>query len=152
MTRKKLVLSTLVSFLLMLSTAVQLFSLTPVVVAAPEREELSFEMWTLDWDTISVDAGDVIEQMLRQIGISMKALPLSDEVLYDNLELEHTYEVYEMSHGYSPYPNHLYGRFHSDEIIDYGGNYPGYSNAQFDSLIDRVNTELDFDKRKQLLW
>jgi hypothetical protein len=32
---------------------------------AEEREELSFEMWTLDWDTISVDAGDVIEQMLR---------------------------------------------------------------------------------------
>ncbi len=152
MMRKKLVLSTLVSFLLMLSTTVQLFSLTPVVVAAPEREELSFEMWTLDWDTISVDAGDVIEQMLRQIGIEMKALPLSDEVLYDNLELEHTYEVYEMSRGFSPYPGHLYGRFHSDEMVDYGGNYPGYDNPQFDSLIDSANKELDFDKRTKLLW
>jgi hypothetical protein len=43
---------------------------------AEDPEELSFEMWTLDWDIISVDAGDVIEQMLRQIGIEMKAIPL----------------------------------------------------------------------------
>ncbi|UCD46033.1 MAG: hypothetical protein JSV27_06000 [Candidatus Bathyarchaeota archaeon] len=127
-------------------------SLFTLPAYAEEREELSFEMWTLDWDTISVDAGDVIEQMLRDIGIRMKAIPLSDEVLYDNLDLEHTYEVYEMSHGYAPYPAHLYSRFHSDEILDYGGNYPGYSNSQFDSLIDQSNTELDFDDRKELLW
>jgi len=119
---------------------------------AEDREELSFEMWTLDWDTISVDAGDVIEQMLRQIGIRMKAIPISDEVLYDNLDLEHTYEVYEMSHGYAPYPGHLYDRFHSDQIMDYGGNNPGWSNAEFDALIDQANAETDFDTRKELLW
>jgi len=119
---------------------------------AEEREELSFTMWTLDWDTISVDAGDVIEQMLRDVGIRMKAIPLSDEVLYDNLDLEHTYEIYEMSHGFAPYPAHLYDRLHSDEIVDYGGNYAGYDNPEFDSLIDQSNTELDFDERKELLW
>jgi len=124
---------------------------TPLAFAE-EREELSYTMWTLDWDTISVDAGDVIEQMLRQIGIRMKAIPISDEVLYDNLDLEHTYEVYEMSHGYAPYPAHLYTRFHSDEIIDYGGNYHGWSNPAFDALIDQANAETDFDTRKELLW
>jgi len=152
MKSKKLFLSSFVSLLLVVSIVVQLFSLIPVVMADPEREELSFEMWTLDWDTISVDAGDVIEQMLRQVGIEVKALPLSDEVMYDNLELEHTYEVYEMSRGFQPYPGHLYSRFHSDEMVDYGDNYPGYNNPQFDSLIDMVNAELDFDKRKELLW
>jgi len=153
MVRKKLVLSTLISLLLCVAVVVPLFSLAPVALAAPEeREELSFEMWTLDWDTISVDAGDVIEQMLRDIGIRMKALPLSDEVLYDNLDLEHTYEVYEMSLGFSPYPIHLYYRFHSNEIMDYGSNDAGYSNPEYDALIDEANRELDFEKRKNLLW
>ncbi len=132
-------------------TLISLATVTPLAYAE-DREELSFEMWTLDWDTISVDAGDVIEQMLRQIGIRMKAIPMSDEVLYDNLDLEHTYEVYQMSHGYAPYPGHLYDRFHSDQIMDYGGNNPGWSNAEFDALIDQANAETDFDTRKELLW
>ena len=133
---------------------VTLISLATVVplAYAEDREELSFEMWTLDWDTISVDAGDVIEQMLRDIGIRMKAIPISDEVLYDNLDLEHTYEVYQMSHGYAPYPGHLYDRFHSDQIMDYGGNNPGWSNTDFDALVDQANAETDFDTRKELLW
>ena len=149
MKKPRLLFSTLICLLLGLATFVPVF---PSTAAPEEREELSFEMWTLDWDTISVDAGDVIDQMLRDIGIRMKAIPLSDEVLYDNLDLEHTYEVYEMSHGYSPYPIHLYSRFHSDEIVDYGGNYPGYSNPEFDALIDESNSELDFEKRTKLLW
>jgi len=132
-------------------TLISLATVTPLAYAE-DREELSFEMWTLDWDTISVDAGDVIEQMLRQIGIRMKAIPMSDEVLYDNLDLEHTYEVYQMSHGYAPYPGHLYDRFHSDQIMDYGGNNPGWSNTEFDALIDQANAETDFDTRKELLW
>jgi peptide/nickel transport system substrate-binding protein len=135
----------------LLVTLLSLATVTPLAYAE-DREELSFEMWTLDWDTISVDAGDVIEQMLRQIGIRMKAIPISDEVLYDNLDLEHTYEVYQMSHGYAPYPGHLYDRFHSDQIMDYGGNNPGWSNAEFDALIDQANAETDFGTRKELLW
>ena len=154
MAKLRIILSALMIAFLGAAVIAPLYSsfLVAPVAYAEEREELSFEMWTLDWDTISVDAGDVIEQMLRQIGIKMKAVPLSDEVLYDNLDLEHTYEVYQMSHGYSPYPGHLYSRFHSDEIMDYGGNNPGWSNAEFDSLIDQANAETDFDTRKELLW
>jgi len=132
-------------------TLISLATMVPLAYAE-DREELSFEMWTLDWDTISVDAGDVIEQMLRDIGIRMKAIPISDEVLYDNLDLEHTYEIYQMSHGYAPYPGHLYDRFHSDQIMDYGGNNPGWSNTEFDDLVDQANAETDFDTRKELLW
>jgi len=132
-------------------TLLSLATVAPVAYAE-DREELSFEMWTLDWDTISVDAGDVIEQMLRDIGIRMKAIPISDEILYDNLDLEHTYEIYQMSHGYAPYPGHLYDRFHSDQIMDYGGNNPGWSNTEFDALVDQANAETDFDTRKELLW
>jgi peptide/nickel transport system substrate-binding protein len=138
--------------LLLLASITASIVLSCPAAYAEEREELSFEMWTLDWDTISVDAGDVVEQMLRDIGIRMKAIPMSDEVLYDNLDLEHTYEVYEMSHGYSPYPAHLYSRFHSDEIMDYGGNNPGWSNPDYDALIDQANAETDFETRKELLW
>jgi peptide/nickel transport system substrate-binding protein len=118
---------------------------------AEDPEELSFEMWTLDWDIISVDAGDVIEQMLRQIGIEMKAIPLSDEVLYDNLDLEHTYEVYEMSGGFDPYPSHMTQLFHSSEIMDYGLNDMAYDNPAVDALLDQSNRELDFDTRVEIL-
>ena len=151
----KKISSLMIALLIAMAFAASMFSLPAggqVIAPLSDREELSFEMWTLDWDTISVDAGDVIEQMLRQIGIRMKAIPMSDEVLYDNLDLEHTYEVYQMSHGYSPYPGHLYDRFHSDQIMDYGGNNPGWSNAEYDALIDQANAEVDFETRKELLW
>jgi len=138
--------------LLLLASITASIVLSCPAAYAEDREELSYTMWTLDWDIISVDTGDVIEQQLRQIGIRMKALPMSDEVLYDNLDLEHTYEVYEMSHGYSPYPEHMYSRFHSDEIMDYGGNNPGWGNLEYDALIDQANAETDFDTRKELLW
>jgi peptide/nickel transport system substrate-binding protein len=154
MAKLKKALSTIIVALMGLAIVSPLLLSAPLAPAAfaEDREELSYTMWTLDWDTISVDAGDVIEQMLRQIGIRMKAIPISDEVLYDNLDLEHTYEVYQMSHGYAPYPGHLYSRFHSDEIMDYGGNNPGWSNTEFDDLIDQANAETDFDTRKELLW
>jgi len=114
------ILSTLIIAFLSAAIIAPIYSSSPVVpfAFAEEREELSFEMWTLDWDTISVDAGDVIEQMVRQIGIELKALPLSEEVLYDNLDLEHTFEVYEMSFGFSPYPIHMHDSWHSEEIVD----------------------------------
>jgi len=155
MTAKKLAPSALISLLLAASLIVPLFStciVAPVSASPEEREELSFEMWTLDWDTISVDAGDVLEQMLRDIGIRMKAMPTSDEVMYDNFDLEHTYEVYEMSHGYNPYPSQLRDRCHSDEIMDYGANYAGYSNPELDALINEAYKEIDFEERTELLW
>jgi ABC-type transport system substrate-binding protein len=146
MARLKVVLCTLIIALIGLSII-----FTPLTFAQ-EREELSYTMWTLDWDTISVDAGDVIEQMLRQIGIRMKAIPISDEVLYDNLDLEHDYEVYEMSGGYDPYPSHLGSRFHSNEIMDYGSNDFAYDNPEIDALLDQANRELDFETRVEIFW
>jgi peptide/nickel transport system substrate-binding protein len=134
-------------FLALLLTSIFTIPLTK----AKDPEELSFEMWTLDWDTISVDAGDVIEQMLRQIGIEMKAIPISDEVLYDNLDLEHTFEVYEMSGGYDPYPSHMTPRLHSSEIMDYGANEGAYDNPAVDALLDQANMELDFETRVEIL-
>jgi len=143
--------SILIMAIIALSILNPLFMSMPVAMAADD-DELSFEMWTLDWDTISVDAGDVIEQMLRDIGIRMKAIPYSDEVLYDNLDLEHDYEVYEMSGGYDPYPSHMTPRFHSNEIMDYGANDMAYDNPAVDALLDQANAELDFEDRVELLW
>jgi peptide/nickel transport system substrate-binding protein len=141
MVKLKIVLSTLIITLMGLSI------ISTPLAFAEEREELSYTMWTLDWDTISVDAGDVIEQMLRDIGIRMKSIPISDEVLYDNLDLEHDYEVYEMSGGYDPYPSHMTPRFHSSEIMDYGYNDWAYDNPEVDALLDQANRELDFETR-----
>ncbi len=146
MVKLKVVLSTLLIALMGLSI------ISTPLAFAEEREELSYTMWTLDWDTISVDAGDVIEQMLRDIGIRMKAIPISDEVLYDNLDLEHDYEVYEMSGGYDPYPSHMTPRFHSSGIMDYGLNDWAYDNPEVDALLDQANRELDFETRVEIFW
>ena len=151
MLKLKKIKSTFIMAIISLSILSPFLASTPIAMAADD-EELSFEMWTLDWDTISVDAGDVIEQMLKDIGIRMKAIPISDEVLYDNLDLEHDYEVYEMSGGYDPYPSHMTPRFHSSEIMDYGANDMAYDNPAVDALLDQANAELDFETRVELLW
>ncbi len=153
MAKLRIILSALIIVFLGATIIAPLYSscLVAPLAFAEERDELSFEMWTLDWDTISVDAGDVIEQMLRQIGIRLKAIPLDDSVFYQDLETEHTFETYEMSLGFAPYPGHMRTRLHSEEVVDYGGN-DGYINPEYDALIDQADKELNTERRTELLW
>ena len=106
--------------------------------------ELIFDMQVLSWDTISVDAGTAIADQLKEIGIFVSVSITDDAVMYPNLyALPRKYQMYEMSHGFGGYPDHVWWRMHSCNDIDWGDNCYGLHNdtmdAALDSLIHAVN-------------
>lgn len=105
----------------------------------PSGEEMIFDLQVLSWDTISVDAGTAIASQLAEIGISATVAITDDAVMYPNLyELPRNYRMYEMSHGFGGYPDHVWWRMHSCNDIDWGDNCYGLDNATMDTTLDNL--------------
>ncbi len=101
------------------------------------ENEMVFDMQVLSWDTISVDAGTAISSELAEIGISITVSITDDAVMYPNIyALPRNYRMYEMSHGFDPYPDHVWERMHSDNDIDWGDNCYGLHNDTMDTALD----------------
>ncbi|PWI47870.1 hypothetical protein CEE45_09510 [Candidatus Heimdallarchaeota archaeon B3_Heim] len=116
----------------------------------PQKEELSFELLVLDWDTISVDAGLGIKEACAEIGVNVIVTQLDDSVFYPQIyeggRLNESagavvndyrdYEMYEMAGGYSPIPNHVYFRGHSSQDYPWGDNLAFMYNDTLDAALE----------------
>lgn len=108
-----------------------------------EYEELSYNMPTLGWDAPSYDAGPPIAEALAQIGIKVVDLPTDDSIMYPDLydspegpDQPRRYDMYEMSHGFDPYPDHLWARMHSVNDLDWGDNCYNVHDDELDAILD----------------
>ena len=105
----------------------------------PGGGNMVFDLQVLSWDPISVDAGVAIHDELAQIGISATVAITDDAVMYPNLyALPRNYRMYEMSHGYGPFPEHVWYRMHSANDIDWGDNCYGLHNDTMDAALDAL--------------
>jgi nickel transport system substrate-binding protein len=103
------------------------------------EDELSFDLQVLSWDTISVDAGTAIASELEEIDISVTVEITDDAVMYPNIyELPRDYRMYEMSHGFGGYPDHVWWRMHSCNDIDWGDNCYGLHNDTMDTALNAL--------------
>ncbi len=116
----------------------------------PQKEELSFELLVLDWDTISVDAGIGIQDACAEIGVEVIVTQLDSSVFYPQIyeggRLDgpagavvndyRDYEMYEMAGGYSPIPNHVYFRGHSTQDYPWGDNLAYMFNDTLDAALE----------------
>jgi peptide/nickel transport system substrate-binding protein len=99
--------------------------------------EMSFDLQVLSWDPISVDAGTTVANQLAEIGIAVAVSITDDAVMYPNIyAIPRNYEAYEMSHGFSAYPDHVWDRMHSVNDIDWGSNCYGLHNNTMDAALD----------------
>lgn len=130
--------------------------LTPAVKASaevqaqPSKDELSFEMITLAWDTFSVDAGYAIADALAEIGIEIVVEEMDDDPfytqIYDNgyydtyggniVNEYRDFETYEMSGGLSPAPTGPYYSFHTAFDYDQGESHSWLHNASLDAALE----------------
>jgi len=105
----------------------------------PSGKNMVFDLQVLSWDTISVDAGMAIHDELAEIGISVTVSITDDAVMYPNLyALPRNYRMYEMSHGFAGYPDHVWYRMHSVNDRDWGDNCFGLHNATMDAALDAL--------------
>lgn len=140
-----------VAFVTILLTITLVIASAAGTVHAQEKDpseymELSYNMPTLGWDAPSYDAGPPIAEALMKIGIKVVDKPLDDSVfypwLYDSPEgpdQPRKYDMYQMSHGYNPFPNHLWERMHSDNDLDWGGNIYNLHDDTMNTILDASN-------------
>jgi peptide/nickel transport system substrate-binding protein len=103
----------------------------------PSGGNMVFDLQVLSWDTISVDAGMAIHDELAEVGISVTVAITDDAVMYPNLyAIPRNYRMYEMSHGFAGYPDHVWYRMHSINDRDWGDNCFGLHNATMDVALD----------------
>ncbi|TFF93827.1 hypothetical protein EU546_05725 [Candidatus Thorarchaeota archaeon] len=113
----------------------------PVFAQADATPELAYDLWVLSWDDISVDTGGAIETLLEEIGIDITVDIKDDGPMYEGIyQVPRQFALYEMSHGYSSVPDHVWWRMHSDNIIDWGDNCYGLDNATVDAALDDFMT------------
>ncbi|MFX1261007.1 MAG: ABC transporter substrate-binding protein [Promethearchaeota archaeon] len=109
----------------------------PVVAQMDVTPELSFPLWTLSWDDISVATGTGIKVLLDEIGINVDVEIKDDDPMYEGIYQEpRIFQMYEMSEGFFPFPDRLWSFCHSENIVDWGTNPFGLSNATFDAAIE----------------
>ena len=115
----------------------------------PSGGNVVFDLQVLSWDTISVDAGMAIHDELAEIGISVTVAITDDAVMYPNLyAIPRNYRMYEMSHGFAGYPDHVWYRMHSINDRDWGDNSYGLHNDTMDAALDDLMHAIKDTARK----
>jgi len=115
----------------------------------PSGGNVVFDLQVLSWDTISVDAGMAIHDELAEIGISVTVAITDDAVMYPNLyALPRNYRMYEMSHGFAGYPDHVWYRMHSINDRDWGDNCYGLHNDTMNAALDNLMHAINNTARK----
>jgi len=115
----------------------------------PSGGNMVFDLQVLSWDTISVDAGIAIHDELAEIGISVTVAITDDAVMYPNLyAIPRNYRMYEMSHGFGGYPDHVWYRMHSINDRDWGDNRYGLHNVTMDTALDNLIHAINDTARK----
>jgi len=115
----------------------------------PSGGNVVFDLQVLSWDTISVDAGMAIHDELAEIGISVTVSITDDAVMYPNLyAIPRNYRMYEMSHGFAGYPDHVWYRMHSINDRDWGDNCFGLHNTTMDAALDDLMHAINGTARK----
>jgi peptide/nickel transport system substrate-binding protein len=116
-----------------------------------DGEKFSFGLKTNQGNKIREDIAVVIQQQLKEVGIEvtpniMEWSAFIKDVTKPNFNFDTV--VLGWSLGIDPDPTTIW---HSDSI-ESGLNFVGYSNDRVDELIDKQITELDLEKRKQMLF
>ncbi len=103
---------------------------------------------TYEYDPERAEAGDMIAEAMRSIGINASAMHLEFGTIVERIE-QKDFDMYILGWNVAPDPiDYLYAFFHSDNV-EFGQNYPGYRNATFDALIDHARNTSDMEEKYQ---
>jgi peptide/nickel transport system substrate-binding protein len=108
----------------------------------------------LNWPSDSIDAprlAELLSEMWGQVGVKLEAQALDADTLTAACCPAFDFDIIIWGWGSDPDPNLLLSVMTSDEIPT-GSSETGYSNSEFDELFKQQASELDLNKRKELVW
>ena len=119
--------------------------------------EIEFLTSTTDYNPFRYEMGFVIAANWEELGFTVKFQPIEFKRLLDQVFVKN-FDAYIIANGAKPEridPNYfLWDFFHSSRCGSGGGhrNFPGYKNPEFDKVIDAQKSELDLEKRRELVF
>jgi peptide/nickel transport system substrate-binding protein len=106
-----------------------------------------------DYDPNRAMAGMMMQEWLRELGIPAYARPMAFSALIDQVKMKHDFDAFVLGYGrLSLDPDYLRNFFITKNDRPRGWNMSGYSNPDYDRIADESASEMDVDKRKQLIW
>ena len=105
-----------------------------------------------DYDPKRAFAGMMIQEWMRELGISAFAKPMAFSALLDKVKGKHDFDAFVLGYGkLNLDPDYVRTFFYSKNDKPRGWNISGYKNTVFDNLADRQRLEMDRNKRRTLL-
>jgi peptide/nickel transport system substrate-binding protein len=108
----------------------------------------------INWPSDSIEAprlAELLSEMWADVGVKLEAQALDADTLTAVCCPAFDFDVIIWGWGSDPDPNLLLSVMTTDEIST-GSSETGYSNPEFDGLYYEQSSELDLNKRKELVW
>jgi peptide/nickel transport system substrate-binding protein len=108
----------------------------------------------LNWPSDSIDSprlAELLSEMWSQVGVTLEAQAMDPDALTSVCCPAFDFDIIIWGWGSDPDPNLLLSVMTTDEIPT-GSSETGYSNPEYDELFGQQATELDQEKRKEIVW
>ena len=108
----------------------------------------------LNWPSDSIDAprmAELLSEMWGEVGVKLEAQAMDPDALTSACCPAYDFDIIIWGWGSDPDPNLLLSVMTTAEIPT-GSSETGYSNPEYDDLFGQQATELDQDKRKEIVW
>ncbi len=108
----------------------------------------------INWPSDSIDSprlAELLSEMWGQVGVKLEAQAMDPDALTAVCCPAFDFDIILWGWGSDPDPNLLLSVMTTDEIST-GSSETGYSNPDYDALYLQQSTELDLNKRKELVW
>ena len=105
-----------------------------------------------DYDPLRAMSGMIIQEWLKEIGISVSAKPMAFGSLIQKVKYQHDFDAFILAYGRLDIdPDWMRKFFHSGQDKKRGGNKAGYHNPDFDRIADESAAAMDKEKRQNLI-
>jgi hypothetical protein len=101
-----------------------------------------------NYDPIRAQAGLMIAQQLRDIGIYAESVAMDFGSIVDRID-NRDFDMYILGWSIGSDPTDFLWAFFHSSAITVGQNYPGYQNYTFDAIIDKARQTGDEETRKK---
>lgn len=108
----------------------------------------------LNWPSDSIDSprlAELLSEMWSQVGVTLEAQAMDPDALTAACCPAFDFDIIIWGWGSDPDPNLLLSVMTSAEVPT-GSNETGYANPAYDELFGQQATELDQNKRKEIVW
>ncbi len=105
-----------------------------------------------DYDPHRAMSGMMIQEWLKDLGISALSRPMAFGALLEQVKGRHEFDAFILGYGrLSMDPDYLRNFFHSANDKQRGWNISGYKNPEFDRIAEKSASEMNRELRQKLI-